>query len=243
MIKCLSRVEMVCGNPDATAVFYQEALGFQRSDRDPTITITTLNSVRLQLGKQEIALVGSKEPGRPYPANVGGWSPLFQHIAIVVSDMASAYARLATGWISDRTVCYLASGRPVVVQHTGPTRLLAGDGVRRFRTPGEAVSAIDEIERDYERHASAARSLAEAWVREKLPDRCVSVGNRNNHQKSERGKFANISARFWSISSWETNPLPPLVMPRDRARTVLASTAFASFNLRVAWACSRLALA
>ena len=100
MIKCLSRVDMVCGNPDATAVFYQEALGFQRSDRDPTITIATLNSVRLQLGRQEIALVGSKEAGRPYPANVGGWSPLFQHIAIVVSDMASAYARLATirGW-------------------------------------------------------------------------------------------------------------------------------------------------
>ena len=81
-------------------MFYQEALGFQRSDRDTKTTSATLNSVRLQLGRQEIALVGSKEAGRPYPANVGGWSPLFQHIAIVVSDMASAYARLATirGW-------------------------------------------------------------------------------------------------------------------------------------------------
>jgi catechol 2,3-dioxygenase-like lactoylglutathione lyase family enzyme len=99
MIKCLSRVEMVCGNPDATAVFYQEALGFRRSDRDINITTGLPNSVRLQLGRQEIALVGSKV-GRRYPVNVAGWSPLFQHIAIVVSDMSSAYTRLATirGW-------------------------------------------------------------------------------------------------------------------------------------------------
>jgi catechol 2,3-dioxygenase-like lactoylglutathione lyase family enzyme len=99
MIKRLSRVEIVCGNPDATAAFYQEALGFQRSDRDTKIDSATLNNIRLQLGTQEIKLVGS-EAGRPYPAKIAGWSPLFQHIAIVVSDMASAYARLATirGW-------------------------------------------------------------------------------------------------------------------------------------------------
>jgi hypothetical protein len=70
--------------------------------------------------------------------------------------------RLQNAWISDRTLCYLASGKPAVVEHTGPSRYLPDDcGLLRFRKPDEAVRHLDAVSRDYERHASAARALAE----------------------------------------------------------------------------------
>jgi hypothetical protein len=75
-----------------------------------------------------------------------------------------AYVALDTGWISDRTVCYLAAGRPVIVQHTGPCRLLdeaEGEGVFRFRDAGQAVAALRAVERDHARQSAGARALAE----------------------------------------------------------------------------------
>ena len=73
-----------------------------------------------------------------------------------------AYATLASAWVSDRTLCYLASGKPAVVQHTGPSRFLPeADGMFRFRTMSEAVCAFAAIEADYERHSRRARALAE----------------------------------------------------------------------------------
>jgi hypothetical protein len=69
---------------------------------------------------------------------------------------------LRTGWLSDRSACYLASGRPVIVQCTGPSRFLDGrEGLLRFRTAEEAVQALGAVEHDYARHATRARELAE----------------------------------------------------------------------------------
>lgn len=69
---------------------------------------------------------------------------------------------LQNAWVSDRTVCYLATGRPAVVQDTGPSALLARDeGVLRFSSPQEAVDALQRVEGDYARHRNAARGLAE----------------------------------------------------------------------------------
>jgi len=66
-------------------------------------------------------------------------------------------------WVSDRTLCYLASGRPVVVQDTGPSALLPnGEGMFRFSTPEEAAAALEAMNTDYERHCRAARELAES---------------------------------------------------------------------------------
>jgi hypothetical protein len=71
-------------------------------------------------------------------------------------------ALLANAWISDRTLCYLASGKPAVVEHTGPSRFLPdGEGLLRFRDMDEAAAAIDAVEADYERHSGLARQLAE----------------------------------------------------------------------------------
>ena len=65
-------------------------------------------------------------------------------------------------WVSDRTLCYLASGKPVVVQHTGPSSYLPnGEGMFRFTSLDDAVAALEAINLDYERHCRAARDLAE----------------------------------------------------------------------------------
>jgi hypothetical protein len=72
------------------------------------------------------------------------------------------YVETNSGWFSDRSACYLASGRPVLAQETGFSRVHpTGEGLLAFATLEEAVAGIDAIERDYERHANAARVLAE----------------------------------------------------------------------------------
>ncbi|PYT24297.1 MAG: hypothetical protein DMG57_29190 [Acidobacteria bacterium] len=73
-----------------------------------------------------------------------------------------SYIKLQTSWISDRTLCYLASGKPVVVQHTGPSSFLPnGEGTFRFSTLQEAADALDAVNTDYRRHSEAARQIAE----------------------------------------------------------------------------------
>lgn len=72
------------------------------------------------------------------------------------------YVETRCGWFSDRTVRYLASGKPALVQDTGCGRLSpAGEGLVTFRTPAEAAEGAARIAGDYERHARAARALAE----------------------------------------------------------------------------------
>lgn len=75
----------------------------------------------------------------------------------------SGYVASRCGWFSDRSVCYLASGRPVIAQETGFSRFIpTGAGLLPFTTMDDAVSAIDSIRQDYPLHARAARALAEA---------------------------------------------------------------------------------
>ncbi|MGE3781609.1 MAG: hypothetical protein AB7H71_02550 [Alphaproteobacteria bacterium] len=71
------------------------------------------------------------------------------------------YVRPNSGWFSDRAVCYLASGRPVVTMRTGFTSYCpVGNGVFDYATHDEALAAIDAIEADYTRHSRAAREIA-----------------------------------------------------------------------------------
>src|SRR5262245_35651448 len=68
------------------------------------------------------------------------------------------------GWFSCRSACYLAAGRPVVVQDSGFRSILpVGTGLLAFTTMAEAVAAIQEVEAHYARHARAARAIAEAY--------------------------------------------------------------------------------
>ena len=72
------------------------------------------------------------------------------------------YVRANSGWLSDRSLCYLASGKPVLAQDTGYSPLYpTGEGQLAFTTFDEAVSGVEELARDDGRHARAARRLAE----------------------------------------------------------------------------------
>ena len=72
--------------------------------------------------------------------------------------------RTRSGWFSDRSVCYLAAGKPVVTQDTGFGKFVpTGAGLFAFESMEEAVSAIETINREYPFHSRAARQVAEEF--------------------------------------------------------------------------------
>ncbi|MGQ0762597.1 MAG: glycosyltransferase [Acidobacteriota bacterium] len=74
------------------------------------------------------------------------------------------YVDTNSGWFSDRTVRYLASGKPALVQETGFSRNLpVGEGLIFFRALDEAIAGAESIALDYDRHSRAARALAEEY--------------------------------------------------------------------------------
>jgi len=76
----------------------------------------------------------------------------------------NGYVVSNSGWFSERSAAYLASGRPVVTQDTGFSEwVTAGEGVLLFQTPDEAVAALNEVERDYAHHSRNARGIAEQY--------------------------------------------------------------------------------
>ena len=90
-----------------------------------------------------------------------------------------SYVRTRPGWLSDRTVCYLASGRPCVVEATGAeNHLLPSAGLRFFHTLDEAAECLRAVERDYAAAARAARGLAEEVfaAREVMPTILKAAG-------------------------------------------------------------------
>ena len=78
------------------------------------------------------------------------------------SCVKGGYVGTRCGWFSDRSACYLAAGRPVVLQATGFEDLLpTGEGLFAVRNTEEAVDAIRSVRRDYPLHSRAARAIAE----------------------------------------------------------------------------------
>jgi hypothetical protein len=74
------------------------------------------------------------------------------------------YVDTACGWFSDRSLRYLASGKPVLVQDTGFGQILpVGEGLLAFQTMEEAVTGADEIASRYSAHCAAAREIAEQF--------------------------------------------------------------------------------
>ena len=74
------------------------------------------------------------------------------------------YVETRSGWFSDRSVCYLASGKPVLAEDTGIEDLYpTAEGLLIFNTLDEAAVGVEEILGNYERHARAARALAEEY--------------------------------------------------------------------------------
>ena len=74
------------------------------------------------------------------------------------------YVKTRSGWFSDRSACYLAAGRPVVVQETGFGAFLpTGQGVLSFATVEEAVQGVAAIRHHYSAHCNAAREIAREY--------------------------------------------------------------------------------
>jgi hypothetical protein len=71
------------------------------------------------------------------------------------------YVGSKSGWFSDRSACFLAAGRPVVIQDTGIKEVLpTGAGLFAVDTVEEAADAIRRIRADYQRQSSIARQIA-----------------------------------------------------------------------------------
>lgn len=84
-----------------------------------------------------------------------------QESAAEFSVAQGIYVATNSGWFSDRTVRYLASGRPAVVQNTGfADHLPTGDGLLGFSDVDEAAAALTEVSLKYEHHAASARRIA-----------------------------------------------------------------------------------
>jgi hypothetical protein len=77
------------------------------------------------------------------------------------------YVETQSGWFSDRSICYLASGKPVS-QDTGAKHFRSGGGSYVFDSE-EAVAGVEEISNHYESHCRAAREIAEEYS---IPTRC-----------------------------------------------------------------------
>ncbi|MDQ3817155.1 MAG: hypothetical protein M3362_05630 [Acidobacteriota bacterium] len=76
----------------------------------------------------------------------------------------SGYVHSRCGWFSDRSVCYLASARPVIAQETGFSSFLpVGEGLFAFETAADVLASVEMMNRDYEKHRRAARTIAEEY--------------------------------------------------------------------------------
>lgn len=128
---------------------------------------------RRTAGEFEVA-VGGDPPARRWREL--GWSVRDAHDVSRTGDAYRAYVQASRGelsvakhmyvatrcgWFSCRSVCYLAAGRPVVTQDTGFSEVVpTGEGLLAFTDGEGARAAVEEVERDYARHAAAARALA-----------------------------------------------------------------------------------
>jgi hypothetical protein len=82
-----------------------------------------------------------------------------------LSVAKNLYVATRSGWFSCRSACYLAAGRPVVVQDTGFSQVLpTGEGLFAFADGQEAGSAIDVVESNYSFHSGAAREFAAEFL-------------------------------------------------------------------------------
>ena len=149
-----------------------EGVSYGNKDKEfpKFIRLPALTSQPLQ-----VALTGAApEELAAYGWNVvSGWETSFtpelyqRYVSGSRAEFAVAkhgYVATRGGWFSDRSVCYLACGRPVLVQDTGLGDWLpVGEGLLTFQDLPGAVAGIDVINQDYQRHSRAARRLAEEY--------------------------------------------------------------------------------
>ncbi len=95
-------------------------------------------------------------------ADPDGYRNYIRHSMAELMIAKNMYVATRGGWFSDRSICYLASGKPVLAQDTGLAELYAtGTGLVTFSTLPEAAAGAETIANDYATHAAAARTIAE----------------------------------------------------------------------------------
>jgi hypothetical protein len=98
---------------------------------------------------------------RPISADIDAYRDFIYRSRGEFTVAKDIYVRPRSGWFSDRSVCYLAAGKPVVTQDTGFGKFVeTGEGLLAYSTMAEAVDALARINGDYARHAAAARRIA-----------------------------------------------------------------------------------
>jgi len=101
-------------------------------------------------------------PGEIVSRTPGTYRAFIQNSRAEFSVPKNGYVRMRGGWFSDRSVCYLATGRPVLIKDTGLTDWLpVGEGLLTFEDQDGAAEGVNRINQAYERHRRAARRLAE----------------------------------------------------------------------------------
>jgi hypothetical protein len=136
------------GLPARSGARFRMALGIHAAERDD---LTALRDHGWELVDPDAA---AGTPGRYRAFIQGSWAEF---------GLAKlGYVASRCGWFSDRSLCYLASGRPVIAQDTGfGAWLPTGAGLFAFRDAGDVVAAIDALRCGYQRHRRAARELVE----------------------------------------------------------------------------------
>jgi hypothetical protein len=136
------------GLPGRTDVAVRAALAIHDDERDDIASLKANGWDLLDAS----AMAGTPDRYRRFVQ--GSWAEL--------GIAKEGYVVSGSGWFSDRSVCYLASGRPVLGQETGFSDFLpTGDGLLAFATLEELLVGIEDLRADYPRHRRGARALAE----------------------------------------------------------------------------------
>jgi hypothetical protein len=159
------------GSIEHQGVFYgQKAHSLRRFMELPGMTSAKfMLALAIHLDEtNDLALLHSNSWGLLDPGQVAGtpqsYREFIQGSRAEFGLAKSGYVVSRCGWFSDRSACYLASGRPVLAQDTGFGRFLpAGTGLLAFDTVDEALAGIEAIRTSYDVHARAARTLAEEY--------------------------------------------------------------------------------
>jgi hypothetical protein len=108
---------------------------------------------------------------RPISADMARYRDFITHSRGEFTVAKDIYVRPNSGWFSDRSVCYLAAGRPVVTMRTGFSKFYpVGHGLFEYSSHEEALAGIDAIAGNYRGHSRAARALAREYF---APDRVL----------------------------------------------------------------------
>jgi hypothetical protein len=103
-------------------------------------------------------------PGEVISKTPASYRDFIQNSRAEFSVPKNGYVKMRGGWFSDRSVCYLASGRPVLIEDTGLSDWLpVEEGIVTFRDLSEAVAGVNKVNAEYEQHRRAARRVAERY--------------------------------------------------------------------------------